>query len=89
MNERQQTSAPLADVQSRPDERNIPLTKVGIADLSYPIRVLDRAHCEQQTVARINLSVNLPEDYRGTHLSRFVEALVSHHQKIGVGEIKD
>lgn len=81
-------SGPLADVQAQSDHRNIPLQKVGISDLSYPIRVLDKEKRQQQTVARINLSVNLPEDYRGTHLSRFVETLVEHHQNIGVGEIK-
>lgn len=80
---------PLADVQSQSDHRQIPLQKVGIADLSYPIRVLDKEKRQQQTIARINLSVNLPEDYRGTHLSRFVEALVEHHQNIGVGEIEE
>lgn len=82
-------TAPLADVQSERDQRKIPLQKVGIADLSYPICVLDKEKRQQQTIAKINLSVNLPEDYRGTHLSRFVEALVEHHQNIGVGEIKE
>ena len=82
-------SQALADVQAQSDNRNIPLEKVGISDLSYPITVLDRASNQQKTIAKISLSVNLPHDYRGAHLSRFVEALLRHHQKIGVGEISE
>jgi GTP cyclohydrolase I len=79
----------MPDVQNEADARKIPLNKVGIADLRYPITVLDKANKQQQTVGTINLSVNLPHEYRGTHLSRFVEALCAHHEKIGVGEIAD
>ena len=79
----------MPDVQSQSDSRNIPLNKVGIADIKHPIRVLDRENRAQDTVASINLTVNLPHDYRGAHLSRFVEALSAHHEKIGVGEIAD
>lgn len=82
-------AADMVDVQNQTDARNIPLNKVGIADLRYPITVLDKANKQQQTVGTINLSVNLPHEYRGTHLSRFVEALCAHHEKIGVGEIAD
>ncbi|MBN4076463.1 GTP cyclohydrolase I FolE2 [Gemmatimonas aurantiaca] len=83
------TKLAMPDVQNQSDTRNIPLNRVGIADLRYPITVLDKANKHQQTVGTINLSVNLPHEYRGTHLSRFVEALCEHHQKIGVGEIAE
>ncbi|HSH00052.1 MAG TPA: GTP cyclohydrolase FolE2 [candidate division Zixibacteria bacterium] len=79
----------MPDVQSQPDARQVPLNKVGIADIKYPVRVLDRENRSQDTVATINLSVNLPHEYRGTHLSRFVEALCAHHERIGVGEIAE
>ncbi len=65
----------LADVQSRPDTRNIPIDKVGVKGIEYPITVLDRADGRQQTVASINMYVNLPRQFKGTHMSRFVEVL--------------
>ncbi len=79
----------LRDVQSQADIRNIALDKVGISGLRYPIRVLDKANKEQNTVGTFSLTVSLPHDYRGAHLSRFVETLTAHHRNIGVGEIKD
>ena len=65
----------LADVQSRPDEREVDITKVGIRSIRYPVTVLDRARGHQNTVARVNMYVNLPRAYKGTHMSRFVELL--------------
>ena len=67
----------MRDVQNEPDLRNIPLDRVGVSDLSYPIEVRDRDHKVQRTVARIAMAVSLPRDYRGTHMSRFVEVLES------------
>jgi GTP cyclohydrolase I len=66
---------PMIDVQNRPDDRNMPINKVGIKNLRYPIRVLDRRNQFQNTVALINMYVDLPHDYKGTHMSRFVEML--------------
>ena len=65
----------MKDVQNERDERNIPIDKVGIKNLRYPIRVLDRQNGSQHTVATINMYVDLPERYKGTHMSRFVEML--------------
>ena len=65
----------MRDLQNERDQRNIPLDRVGVSDLSYPIEVRDRDHQVQRTVARIAMAVSLPRDYRGTHMSRFVEAL--------------
>jgi GTP cyclohydrolase I len=67
--------APVEDVQSRADTRKIPINKVGIKDISHPVRVKDRASGEQHTVATFNMYVNLPHDFKGTHMSRFVEIL--------------
>ena len=89
MNVRIAKRSELADVQGRADDRNLALNRVGVSDLRYPIRVLDRANREQMTVGTFSLTVGLPQEYRGAHLSRFVETLVAHHTSIGVSEMAD
>src|SRR6266545_6976026 len=68
----------MHDIQSLPDHRNVALDQVGVTDLRYPITVYDRAKKEQQTVARITMSVNLPHHFKGTHMSRFIEVIEAH-----------
>jgi GTP cyclohydrolase I len=70
---------PIEDVQSRADTRQIPINKVGIKDIYHPVRVKDRSGGEQHTIANFNMYVNLPHNFKGTHMSRFVEIL--HHQR--------
>jgi GTP cyclohydrolase I len=65
----------MKDTQNQRDYRNIPIDKVGIKDLRYPITVRDRRDGTQNTVATINMYVDLPHEYKGTHMSRFVEML--------------
>ena len=65
----------MKDIQNQPDYRNIPIDKVGIKNLRYPIRVRDKRDGYQNTVASINMYVALPHKYKGTHMSRFVEML--------------
>jgi len=65
----------MKDVQSQPDFRNIPIDKVGIKNLRYPITVRDRRDGFQHTIALINMFVDLPHNNKGTHMSRFVELL--------------
>lgn len=65
----------MKDVQNERDYRNIPINKVGIKNLRYPVTVLDRANCIQHTVADINMYVDLPHERKGTHMSRFLETL--------------
>ena len=65
----------MIDIQNQFDNRNIPIDKVGIKNLRYPITVLDKGSGLQHTVALINMYVDLPNDYKGTHMSRFVELL--------------
>jgi len=65
----------MIDIQNQRDYRNIPIDKVGIKNLRYPITVLDRKNGYQNTVATINMYVNLPDKHKGTHMSRFVELL--------------
>lgn len=65
----------MKDVQNERDYRNIPINKVGIKNLRYPVTVLDRASGTQHTVADINMYVDLPHECKGTHMSRFLETL--------------
>jgi GTP cyclohydrolase IB len=68
-------AAPVEDVQARADTRRLPINRVGIKDISHPVRVRDRAAGEQHTIATFNMYVSLPHDFKGTHMSRFVEIL--------------
>ena len=79
----------LRDTQSEPDYRNIPINRVGVKDISYPVVVLDRTQGEQHTVARINMYVNLPHQFRGTHMSRFVEILNRYRKGISTQNITE
>lgn len=74
----------MKDIQNTPDTRNIPLQKVGIKDLRYPIVVLDKAHKTQTTTAVAELFVNLPHDFKGTHMSRFVEIFHEYAPKFSM-----
>jgi GTP cyclohydrolase I len=65
----------VEDVQSRADTRQIPINQVGIKDINHPVRVKDRSEGHQHTVANFNMYVNLPHNFKGTHMSRFVEIL--------------
>lgn len=65
----------MKDVQNQRDTRKIPIDKVGIKNLRYPVVVRDRREGRQHTVASINMYVDLPHEYKGTHMSRFVEML--------------
>ena len=61
----------IADVQSSRDLRNLPINQVGIKDLRFPISLKSKEG-EQSTVARLTMTVFLPADQKGTHMSRFV-----------------
>lgn len=70
----------LPDIQSLPDNRNVPLDRVGVKGLRWPITVLDKKSGTQNTIATVNMFVNLPHNFRGTHLSRFIEVLNSYRE---------
>lgn len=74
----------MEDIQNQHDERNIPIDSVGVKRLSYPITVLDKARERQETVAEIEMTVDLPQHFRGTHMSRFVEVLESHRGEMTI-----
>lgn len=77
----------LTDIQNQTDSRNLPIERVGVKDLKYPIRVRDKAHSEQSTVATVSMAVDLPKEYKGTHMSRFLEVLNSHGPELDVHSI--
>ena len=82
-------SAVIEDVQNREDTRKIPINKVGIKDIRHPLRVRDRSMGEQHTIACFNMYVNLPHNFKGTHMSRFVEILNQHEREISVESFKE
>ncbi len=82
-------SQPIADVQASADLRQIAIDKVGIKDIRHPVRVRDRSDSEQHTVATFNMYVYLPHNFKGTHMSRFVQILNKHEKEIGVESFKD
>jgi GTP cyclohydrolase I len=65
----------VEDVQARADTRALPINRVGIKDITHPVRVKDRSVGEQHTIATFNMYVSLPHNFKGTHMSRFVEIL--------------
>ncbi|MDM8565143.1 GTP cyclohydrolase FolE2 [Candidatus Halobeggiatoa sp. HSG11] len=82
------TETVMPDVQGSADVRNIAIDKVGIKDIKYPVRVKDRSGREQHTIANFNMYVNLPHNFKGTHMSRFVEILNEHEYEITVESFK-
>lgn len=79
----------LRDIQSESDPRNLPINKVGVKNISYPVVVLDKTEGEQHTVARVNMYVDLPHNFRGTHMSRFVEILNRYRKGISTSKIRE
>jgi GTP cyclohydrolase I len=78
----------MPDVQGSVDTRQIPINKVGIKDIRHPVRVADRSGGEQHTIANFNMYVNLPHNFKGTHMSRFVEILNEHERELTVKSFK-
>jgi GTP cyclohydrolase I len=81
-------SPPLHDVQRRPDTRKIAIDKVGVKDISYPIVVMDKNRSVQHTVARVNMYVDLPHHFKGTHMSRFIEILNTYRENVALDKME-
>lgn len=77
-------AAPIEDVQSSADTRHLAIDKVGIKAIRHPVKVLDKDGGIQHTVATFNMYVSLPHNFKGTHMSRFVEILNGHEREISV-----
>ncbi|MCP4702101.1 MAG: GTP cyclohydrolase I FolE2 [Gammaproteobacteria bacterium] len=79
----------IPDVQRKADTRHLAIDKVGIKDIKHPVRVSDRSGGEQHTIANFNMYVNLPHDFKGTHMSRFVEILHNNEYEITIASFKN
>ncbi|MCL6466180.1 MAG: GTP cyclohydrolase FolE2 [candidate division WOR-3 bacterium] len=77
----------MNDPRGRPPASAVPIDKVGVKGLRYPIVLLDKAHRRQHTIATISMFVDLPRGQRGTYMGRFVEVLNRHHREIDVHKI--
>ncbi len=75
---------PIADVQSSADLRQIAINRVGIKGIRHPVKVRDKSVGVQHTIATFNMYVHLPHNFKGTHMSRFVEILNRHEREISV-----
>jgi len=72
----------MIDMQGQRDDREVDIDQAGVSDLRYPIVVLDRNREKQQTVATIAMSVGLPHEFKGTHMSRFIEVIEEHRGEV-------
>ena len=72
------TPAPMPDVQGLGDVRGVAIDRVGVKDVTFPVRLRTRDGGEQTTVAKINMYVSLPHTRKGTHMSRFLDVLNEH-----------
>jgi GTP cyclohydrolase I len=79
----------LHDKQSERDDRELRIDKVGVRGLRMPIQVRDKAHVVQNTVATLGMYVDLPKEFKGTHMSRFLEVLNAHGSVIHVENLAD
>ena len=71
----------MKDVQNTADERGIAIQKVGVNDIHLPFLIKTKAGLFQSVLAKIKLTVDLPQEFKGTHMSRFVEVLSDWSQK--------
>ncbi len=78
----------MEDVQNRPALVPLNIDKVGVQNLQIPIVVRDRAEGRQHTVAKVDVSVDLPSAFKGTHMSRFVEALENWDEELSYQSVK-
>lgn len=79
----------MKDIQNEQDNRNLDIDKVGIKDIKYPIVLSDKERGSQHTVALINMYVKLPHNFKGTHMSRFIEILNRHSSDINLNTVGD
>ena len=66
---------PIPDLQSTSDERHLAIDQVGIKDIRLPVAFADHDGVVQSTIAQCSVYVALPEDRKGTHMSRMVALL--------------
>src|SRR6266567_3770891 len=89
--QRSRNAAPakMQDKQSERDHRRLRIDKVGVRGLRFPIQIRDKERVSQNTIATIGMFVDLPKEFKGTHMSRFIEVLNAHGNIIHVENIDD
>lgn len=78
----------MRDIQSGPADLALAIDRVGVKNLELPIVARDRARGRQHTVARVDIGADLPALFKGTHMSRFVEALDAFSEELDYYSIK-
>lgn len=81
-------AASIPDVQGLADRRRLAIDRVGIKSIRHPVRVAERGGGVQHTIATFNMYVALPHQFKGTHMSRFVEILNAHEREISVASFR-
>lgn len=71
----------MLDVQNREDSRGIAIQRVGVKEVRLPFLIKKQAGGYQQVLARIVFTVSLPMEFKGTHMSRFLEILLPWSEK--------
>lgn len=79
----------MKDVQGEKDTRNIPIDRVGVCGVSYPVIVMDPHENIQHVTASVRMSVSLPKHFRGTHMSRFIEVLERCRGKMTLSNLEE
>ena len=74
----------LPDTQNTKDIRNIIINQVGIKDILHPINFVNRDNESHPSVANFTMTVELPANVKGTHMSRFIEILNDGECSFGV-----
>ena len=74
----------IEDVQNIADKRHLDIDQVGIKAIKHPIIVKDKSSGSQHTIANFDMYVQLPHNFKGTHMSRFVEILNENDKEISV-----
>jgi len=79
----------MIDIQKQPGLNNIDINKVGVCDVTYPVEVPDKKAEKQSTTALINMYVDFPRQFKGTHMSRFIEVLNQYRGEITIRNMGD
>jgi GTP cyclohydrolase IB len=78
----------IPDVQSSADTRQLAINQVGIKSIRHPVKMSEKGGGEQYTIANFNMYVGLPHQFKGTHMSRFVEILNAHERALSIESFK-
>ena len=78
----------IPDVQNDADSRKLAIDQVGVKAIRHPVRIMERTGGAQHTIAMFNMYVGLPHQFKGTHMSRFVEILSAQERELTVESFK-